>query len=1138
MNFFQEIFQGLAEYENLKACIKNKDKIALRSSGIVNSSIINSLCVDLKRRAFVICKDESQAIKLTKDINMMGKKACFYPFRDFCFIPAQAGSKEYEHERINVLYSIISADCDVIATTLQAAMQATIPMEILKEYSFKLRLGDSLDIDNLKKKLILCGFEPTAEISGIGQFACRGEIFDIFLPYKSKACRIEFFGDEIESISELDINTQRRKEKISEITVVPCREVLLTDKTKLIEKIKADKRQSGKDIDLLSSGVTFSTMDKFIPLIYENNSSLSSYIAEDDMIFIDEFESCKERYEANIKLLNEEIVSLLEDGESVFESGNFIKSLEFAKEEIKNNAICFTEAFIRSSYPFKIKKKIDLNYKELQTWQGSIKTLKDDIIYYLSKKMKVYIFASSQLNAEKIVNELSRENISCYYSKNKDVGNSTVVVYDEFLSSGFELNNKNIAVISYGLNKKKKRNSTHIHKNGHRVSDISQFKEDDYVVHTLHGVGIFKGVHKLQMHGFTKDYIKIEYAKKEILYVPVTQLDMVAKYIGSSDNKIVKLSSLGSQEWQKQKNKAKAKACDIAEDLIKIYSKRMQAKGHTFSEDNDWQRDFELRFEYEETDDQLRSAKEIKKDMESDKVMDRLLCGDVGFGKTEVALRAAFKCVQDSMQCAFLVPTTVLAWQHYKTTVARFEGFPVNIEFLSRFKTAKEQKEIIKKLECGEIDIIIGTHRLVQKDIKFKNLGLVVVDEEQRFGVLQKEKFKNMAENVDVLTLSATPIPRTLNMALSGIRDMSSIEEAPRDRLPVQTYVIEYDRFMIAEAIKKELRRNGQVYYLKNNIEHLSYVSKKLAEDIPDARIGIAHSRMSEDELSDIWQKLIEHEIDILLCTTIIEAGIDVANVNTLIIEDADRFGLSQLHQIRGRVGRSARRAYAYFTFKKSKVLTEVAAKRLNAVRDFTEFGSGFKISMRDLEIRGAGNLLGGEQHGCMNAVGYDMYIKLISEAIDDKKGVKHENKITEKDCLIDIPIEAFIPEEYITELSVRLEIYKKVALLRNKSDADEVMEEMSDRFGKVPVSVHNLVNIAIIRNDAVNCCVYEIKQNEDNLLIFIEKVDMDAISRLIAESENKILFNAGSKPYISIKLKAEQNILHLISYSLGILKK
>ncbi len=1134
MKFFQEIFQGVKEYENLKNCVKDKTTSALRCSGIINANIINSLCADLTHRAFVVCEEESYAIKLTEELKLMGTKASFYPFRDFCFFPTQAGSKEFEHKRINVLYNIINSNCDVIVTTLQAAVQATIPLETLKKYSFNLKPGDNVDIKDLKEKLITCGFEMAGEVSGIGQFAVRGDIFDIFSPYNNQAYRVEFFADEIENIWKIDVDTQRREEKVNTVTIIPCREVLLTDESKIIEKIKASK--SSKDIDLLSSGMFINAVDKFIPLIYEQIHTLCSYINTNDMIFINEFENCKQRYDANVKLLNEELVSLLENEEYSFGYDKFIKSLELVKKEIKDNFICFMDPFLRTNYPLEVKKKIDIKSKELKPWQGSIKVLKEDILHYLSKKSQIYIFASSKRNAQKIVSELTIENIPCLYCEDKTPAcdNSNVVIYDAFLSCGFELNSKNIVVISYGLNKKKKRNKSRFSENSRKVSSISQFELDDYVVHTLHGIGIFKGVHCLQTHGITKDYIKIQYAREEILYVPVTQLDMVAKYIGSSENKVVKLSSLGSQEWKRQKSKAKEKADDIADKLIEMYSKRMKAKGHAFSQDNEWQRDFELRFEYEETDDQLRSSKEIKQDMQSSKPMDRLLCGDVGFGKTEVAFRAAFKCVQDSKQCAFLVPTTVLALQHYKTALTRFEGFPVNIEFLSRFKTSKEQKEILKKLERGDIDIIIGTHRLVQKDIKFKDLGLVIVDEEQRFGVLQKEKFKNMAENIDILTLSATPIPRTLNMALSGIRDMSSIEEAPKNRLPVQTYVLEYDKFMIIEAIKKELRRNGQIYYLKNNVEHLPYVAKQLQENIPSARIGIAHSKMNEEELSDIWQKLLEHKIDILVCTTIIEAGIDVANVNTLIIEDADKFGLSQLHQIRGRVGRSSHRAYAYLTFKKSKVLTEIATKRLNAIRDYTEFGSGFKISMRDLEIRGAGNLLGGQQHGCMDAVGYDMYVKLLSEAIDSKKGIKHNNN--EKDCIVDIPVQAFIPNNYIEELSVRLDVYKKIALVRNKDDASEISDEISDRFGKIPQSVHNLLDISIIRNSAISCGIYEIKQKENTLLLFSENMNIHCISKLISKSENKVLFSAGTKPYISIKLSAQQSSLQVLLRSLDIL--
>ena len=645
------------------------------------------------------------------------------------------------------------------------------------------------------------------------------------------------------------------------------------------------------------------------------------------------------------------------------------------------------------------------------------------------------------------------------------------------------------------------------------------------MVHTAHGIGIFQGVNKIDAHGIVKDYIKIAYAKGDVLYVPVTQLDLVAKYIGPKENSAVKLNRLGGTEWQKSKARVKTAVRDMAKELIELYSARMNAEGYAFSPDNEWQRDFESGFEYEETEDQLRCASEIKGDMERRAPMDRLLCGDVGFGKTEVALRAAFKCVSDSKQCALLCPTTILAWQHYQTVTRRFEDYPIRIELLSRFKKPKEQEEIIKRLKRGEVDMVIGTHRLVQKDVEFRDLGLVIIDEEQRFGVAHKERFKELSKNVDVLTLSATPIPRTLNMALSGIRDLSVLEEAPQNRYPVQTYVLEYNSGIINEAIKKELRRGGQVFYLHNNVETIEAKAARIASAIPEARVGVGHGKMTEQQLSKVWRDMLEQNINVLVCTTIIETGVDVPNANTLIIENADRFGLSQLHQIRGRVGRSTRRAWAYLTFTPGKVLSDISTKRLNAIREFTEFGSGMKIAMRDLELRGAGSVLGANQHGHMEDVGYDMYLKLLDSAVKEERGEVSSDR-EEKDCLVDIAIVAHIPESYIESLSLRLDVYKLIADIRNRQQASDVVDELIDRFGDVPKSVMGLIDVALIRNLAAAVGVYEIKQNDTSLLLYMSDVKNPDLISLVAKSKGDALLSAGKRPYIALRMKDKKDPL------------
>lgn len=649
------------------------------------------------------------------------------------------------------------------------------------------------------------------------------------------------------------------------------------------------------------------------------------------------------------------------------------------------------------------------------------------------------------------------------------------------------------------------------------LSSLSDITPGDYVVHQNHGIGVYAGIQRLDLQGVVKDYIKINYDKADTLYVPVTQLDLISRYTAPGDSERVKLSKLGGDAWNKTKSRVRKATQEMAKELIALYARRQQAQGYAFPEDNEWQRDFETRFEYDETADQLTSAAEIKKDMEKPHPMDRLLCGDVGVGKTEVALRAAFKCIMGGKQVAVLVPTTILAWQHYTTILSRMEAFPVKAGLLSRFASARQQKETIKGLAAGTVDVVVGTHRMLQKDVKFHDLGLVIIDEEQRFGVKHKEKLKENFIGVDMLTLSATPIPRTLNMAMSGLRDMSTIEEPPFERRPIETYVMEYDAGVVAEALRRELDRGGQAYYIHNRIDTIDQCAAKLAELLPGARIATAHGRMDEATLSGVWQKLLDGEIDVLVCTTLIETGVDVRNCNTLIIEDADRMGLAQLYQIRGRVGRSGRKAYAYFTFRRDKVLTDIAAKRLSAIREFTSFGSGFRIAMRDLQIRGAGNLLGQSQHGHMEAVGYEMYVKLLNQAIAAEKG--EAVQADKSDCLIDITVDAYIPEKYIPDAAGRIEAYKRIAAIDDRPGADDVLDELADRYGPVPKSVQGLIDISLVRVVAAKLGIYEITQNRDTLILYSDKLDLATLKPLLKDMGRRLLVNASGKPYLSVRI-------------------
>lgn len=815
-----------------------------------------------------------------------------------------------------------------------------------------------------------------------------------------------------------------------------------------------------------------------------------------------------------------------EDLKSYLAEGILCKGLDRYSEDweyalAKSQALptLFLDIFARGSYEVPTKTLINMTVRQLPVWGGGTQLLLDDLSSLLSQGRACVVLAGTAKAASALAGDLKQAGLpTSYLEAPSTAAKGTVTVTEGTLSAGFDLPGAGFALITHGRLMAAKAKKAKRDKNSKEISNLSELSPGDYVVHSAHGIGVFEGIHKLEMNGIIKDYIKVRYAKNDTLYVPVTQLDMVSKYIGPREDANVKLSRLGGTDWQRQKTRVRAAVKDIAKDLIQLYAQRMQQQGFAFPPDGEWQHDFESHFEFEETEDQLRCVNEIKDDMERNVPMDRLLCGDVGFGKTEVALRAAFKCVAAGKQCAILVPTTILAWQHYQTILRRMEGFPVDVELLSRFRTAKQQEEILKKVKRGSMDIVVGTHRLVSKDVQFHDLGLVIIDEEQRFGVAQKERLKALCKTADVLTLSATPIPRTLNMALSGIRDMSVIEEAPLDRHPVQTYVLEYDTGVLYDAIRRELRRGGQVYYLHNDVASIERVAARIQQSIPEARVGVGHGKMNEEELSEIWRQLLDHEIDILVCTTIIETGVDVPTANTLIIENADRMGLSQLHQLRGRVGRSNRRAYAYLTYAPNKVLTEIAQKRLSAIREFTEFGSGFKIAMRDLEIRGAGNILGGEQHGHMETVGYDMYIKLLGEAVSLMKGEEDVRPVDEG-CLVDMQVEAHIPESYISSTNLRLDVYRRIADIRNAEDALDVTDELIDRFGDPPASVKGLLDVALLRNTASQLGLSEIKQQGDSLFLYKKEFDLELVGSLIRAMNGRVMLSAGSRPYISVKI-------------------
>ena len=957
----------------------------------------------------------------------------------------------------------------------------------------------------------------------------RGGIFDLFPVNSEKPCRIEFWGDEIDSISYFDPETQRREENADEIEISPAAEVMF-DPLKLAAKLKTEipnpaltlKQRDilAKDAELLENGVKIPP-DRYIPLL-DTMGAVFEYFG-DSLLMLSESGNMAERFKSMEIQLSADTENYLEEGYLFSKTAK----LQLDKTEFfgfAGNGI-IAENFPRGSYEIKPKSVINFNYKRSTAWGGDIEVLLEDISYMRDIHGNVVILAGEQRAAQVLNAELCERGVQSVYTMSTDTAPAGVTVIPGGLSAGFEIPSQKFMLITHRFIAPEGKKHKRKHKAGQEIGSLDELKKGDYVVHEAHGIGIFDGINRITQGGVTKDYIKIKYAKSDVLYVPVTQLDLVSKYIGAAENGGVRLNRLGGSEWQKTRKRVKAAVKDMAKQLTALYAKRMAVKGYAFSPDTDLQNDFERRFEYEETDDQLRCINEIKRDMERETPMDRLLCGDVGFGKTEVALRAAFKCISEGKQCALLVPTTILAMQHYNTIIRRFGEMPVSVGLLNRFVSPKEQARVIADLKCGRLDMVVGTHRLISKDVSFKNIGLVIIDEEQRFGVAQKEKLKEQYPFVDILTLSATPIPRTLNMALSGLRDMSSIDEAPGDRHPVQTYVLEYNLGVITDAINKEIRRGGQVYYLHNRVESIERCAGVLKAKLPDINIGIAHGQMSEDELTDVWQRLVEHEIDLLVCTTIIETGVDVPNANTLIIEEADKMGLAQLHQLRGRVGRSPRRAYAYFCFRRNVQLSDVASKRLEAIREFTEFGSGFKIAMRDLEIRGAGSILGGEQHGNMEAVGYDMYLKLLSQAVNEENG---QPETEDMPCTVDLNISAHIPESYIESLPARLGIYKRIAAIRTDDDVSDVIDELCDRFGEPPQAVMGLIDVAILRSKAAAADICEITGNANTAILHINSIKPEAVAKLSEHFGSRFSLNAASTPVYTVRMRAGQKMSDL----------
>lgn len=1151
-DIFKRILQAEPFYQDLeKTLLGGYYPISVTGVSGVHKAH-TAFCLSQHAPLLLICADEAAATRAVQDINTFagGAAACLFPEKEYVFAAMEGVSHEYEHKRIEALSLISRGKRRVLCASAAAAAQATVPPDILEKYSFRISMGDEISLEELSARLTAGGYTRCELVEGAAQFSVRGSVVDIFPVSEQAPVRIELWGDEVDSIARFDTESQRRTEPLDEAEIFPALEVIFSSREDLCERL--DKLAAGvrgkltdkiraliyTDCEYAEAGLSLSNLDKYYKLAYEKPAYVFDYFGE-GICAVSEYSAVNENMRSFISQLSEDLKLLYESG-VMFKKldGFYLEGAEIAARATALPCV-FLDTFMRQNEGVRFKKLINTDCRQTSGWGGGMVALGEELREYIDGGYTVVLLAGSEKTLPIIVSDLRSDGFDAEElieggEQEAPLAAGKIYVHTGSLSGGFDYPEACCALITQmkAMTAKRKKPK---HKKGEEIRTLSDLKPGDPVVHAMHGIGKFVGIRSLETNGVKKDYITIKYAGTDVLYVPVTQLDLVSRYVGGSDNSNIKLHKLGSAEWQKTRTRVRRAVRDMAEELTKLYAERQQAKGFAFSPDNDWQNDFEERFDYQETDDQLRCISEIKEDMMKPSPMDRLLCGDVGFGKTEVALRAAFKCVLDSKQVAILVPTTVLAWQHYQTAIKRFEHFPVKIELLSRFRTAAQQQAAIRELKRGTADIVIGTHRLVQKDVDFKDLGLVIVDEEQRFGVAAKERLKDLFKGVDVLTLSATPIPRTLNMALSGIRDMSVIEEAPQDRRPIQTYVIEHNEGVIAQAISKELRRGGQVYYIHNRIDTIYTCAQKLAKLVPEARIGVAHGKITEQELSEIWRQLIEGEIDVLVCTTLIETGVDVSNVNTLIIEDADRLGLSQLYQLRGRVGRSNRRAYAYFTFRRGKVLSETASKRLEAIKEFTKFGSGFHIAMRDLEIRGAGSILSGRQHGHMEAVGYDLYLQMLNEAIAEQKG--ETPPPSPEDCLIDIMADAYIPETYIESSSLRIDAYRKIASIQTEEDSRDVVDEFIDRYGDPPKPVMGLVNIALVRNSAAALGIREITQRGEKAIFYMKSLSPECAPRLYDKYGSRLKFIQGDKPGFSIDLSAKKTTAELITEVVGVLR-
>ena len=1151
MDAFLKTLQTLPEVAELVSRVENGGcpAVLTGTQPVQRACVGAAVATGAGRPMVFLCADEREARQLAGDLqSLTGEMPVTLLAREWQFRPNAVSSREWERSRLAALHQMAAGNAPVVVATVDALLARTMPPHRLAELSMTLETGGRADLKELTDRLLQAGYSRCDQVEGVGQFALRGGILDVFSPLMEQPVRCEFFDDEIDSLGLFDPGTQRRTENVSSALLLPAAEVLpglapggLTHLAEQIEKlaVKYAKKENGEkiaqtlrgDAERFRSGAEVNGLDRYLSLIYPDAAGGADYLPPDAVVFLCEGGRVEQRVKTVLLQLHQDTEALMEAGLMVGDAAEVCLSGEALFAQLADFPVVMLDALPTSRHPLKPRGLLAINARQLSSYGGSLETAVTDLEHYRNTGSAVLVLCGGEVRAKNLLRLLEERSIPAVL----DLKGAAMPKPGELritvgaLSAGCEWPALKLAVLTEGQLTAPTQKKLKLKKDSNRqkLQSYTDLSPGDLVVHTHHGIGRFAGIQRMPVDGVEKDYIKIDYAGGDCLYVPVTQLDMVSKYIGGGeDQERTRLNKLGGTEWAKQKTKARKAAKDLAAGLTKLYAERQRRPGFAFSPDSPWQTEFEEAFPYAETGDQLQAIADIKKDMEQPRPMDRLLCGDVGYGKTEVALRAVMKCILDGKQAAILVPTTVLAQQHYATACGRFRDFPVKIEVLSRFTTAKEQKRILEAARTGNLDLLIGTHKLLQKNMEFKDLGLLVIDEEQRFGVTHKERLKEMSRQVDVLTLSAPPIPRTLNMALSGLRDMSTIEEPPADRQPVQTYVLEHDWAILEDAMRKELARGGQIYYLHNRVETIDLTASRIQKLLgPEVRVAVGHGKMGEQELSAVMQAMVDGEADVLVCTTIIETGIDIPNVNTLIMEDADRLGLAQLHQIRGRIGRSTRRAYAYLTYRQGKILQETAAKRLAAIREYVEFGSGFKIAMRDLEIRGAGNLLGPEQSGYLMSVGYDLYLKLLEEAVLEERG---EEKKIETECAADLTLNANIPERYVTSPEQRMDLYRRIAAIRTNDDASDLMDEMIDRYGEPPKPVLALLDVALLRAAAAKAGVSDITQKKDALRFTLAVFRPEALVHVCGLTKYKfrLTLSAGETPMLTLKLKPGANVL------------